>query len=262
MVPPPIICIHAVNLSDAWYKAVKECLKVGSLKKREYGLTRDVISIIEINNPLQEPLLHPDFPTKGMHLNEYVKQFEREYNWKERGFEYNYVDRMVNYPTTDIRSRDDGYYKAAKRQHTESIDQAKIIYNRIADRIEKGGECLTSNRDQLITWVVERDLFVDEDQPCLQRIQIFIYSFPYVDDKNNIIPGKGEIVISWRSRDLYAAWNSNLIAIISFINKEIFTPNHIRMIRIVDFCSSLHIYDTDWEEASKIKPVPIMQRSW
>ena len=249
---PPLVCIESNGFPEAWYRAVKECIERGALKKRFYGkpiMTRDIVSLIGVNNPLQEPLLHQDFPTKELHLQEYIKQFERGYKWKEQGFEYNYVDRLINYPTTEIISRDDGYFKIPRKPYDKSIDQIKALRDKIEDRIKKGGECLVSNRDQAITWVPERDAFVNEDQPCLQRVQIFVYSFP----KDNS-PGKGELHMTWRSRDLYAAWNSNMIALTLFLKKEIFDPNNIKIIRVVDFCNSLHIYEGDWESAKKVKP--------
>lgn len=252
----PTIHIIANGFPDAWYKAVKECIKIGALKKRYYGkpvLTKDIISLIEINNPLQEPMLHQDFPTKELHLKEYIKQFERGYNWKAQGHEYNYVDRLINYPTTEISSREDGYFKVHRKPVTKSIDQIQVIKERIADRIKQGGECLVSNRDLAVTWTPERDLFINEDQPCLQSIQFFIYSFPSVSG-DTTIPGKGEYHVTWRSRDLYGAWNSNMIAIILFLKKEIFDPINIKIIRVIDICRSLHIYEGDWEGASKVKP--------
>lgn len=246
---PPTVHIVANGFPDAYYRAITECMKNGALKRREYGLTKDIVSLIEINRPLQEPMLHQDFPTRELHLQEYIKQFERGYDWKKQGHEYNYVDRLINYPTTNIDSRNDGYFKVDRKPFTSSIDQIKIIKEKIADRIKKGGECIVSNRDEAITWVPERDLFVNEDQPCLQRIQFFVYSFPEGDT-----PGRGEYHVTWRSRDLYAAWNSNMIALVKFLNKEIFEPNNIRIIRVIDFCNSLHIYEGDWEAAKKVKP--------
>lgn len=253
---PPTVHIIANGFPDSWYKAIRECLKYGTLIKRDYGKpvnTKGVISLIEINNPLQEPMLHPDFPTKELHLREYIKQFERGYDWKGQGFEYNYIDRLINYPTTEISSRDDGYFKVLRDPITKSIDQIQIIKERISDKIKQGGECLVSNRDLAITWAPERDLFVNEDQPCLQSIQIFIYSFPSVNG-DIIVPGRGEFHVTWRSRDLYGAWNSNLVAITLFLKKEIFEPNNIKIIRVIDICRSLHIYEGDWEAANKVKP--------
>lgn len=248
---PPLVCIESNGFPEAWYKIVKECMDRGVLKERAYGksvMTKDIISLIGINNPLQELMLHPDFPTKELHLQEYIKQIDRGYDWKAQGFEYNYVDRLVNYPITEVESRPDGYFKVPRKHYDKSIDQIKVLRDKIDDRIKKGGKCLVSNRDQAITWVPERDAFVDEDQPCFQRVQIFIYSFPEGDS-----PGKGEFHLDWRSRDLYAAWNSNMIALTLFFKKEIFDPNNIKIIRVVDFCNSSHVYESDWESAKKIK---------
>jgi len=259
---PPTVHIIADGFPEAYYKAIRACLR-GATKWRDYGgpiLTKDIISLIEIKNPLEYPIskmMHPDFPTKESHLLEYLRQFERDYDWKKQGFEYSYVDRLINYPTTEIDSRNDGYFKVQGRPGTRSIDQIMALRDKIAARIKKGEECLVSNRYFVVTWVPERDLFVKEDQPCLQSIQIFIYSFP--SDKNgdtgSMTPGKGEFVLHWRSRDLYTAWNSNMVALLLFLKKEIFDPNNIEIIRCIDFCGSLHIYEGDLDAASKVRPV-------
>ena len=257
---PPLVSIQAHGLPDAWYKAIKECIKHGAINVRDYGKsirTKVIVSTIEIGNPLLEPMLHEDFPTKEMHLQEYLKQWERGYDWKKQGFEYNYMARLIGYPRTDLDSDDSGYYKyKAKHCCERTIDQIKIVREKIADRIAKGGDCLVSNRDQIITWVPERDLFIDEDQPCMQRIQVFVYSYPKMDG-DILIPGKGEFHVDWRSRDLYGAWNSNMVGLTLMLKREIFDPNNIRIIRCVDRCSSLHLYQGDWEAAEKVKPVAI-----
>lgn len=258
---PPVISIQAHGLPDAWYKAIKECINHGAINTRDYGKpvkTKVIVSTIEIGNPLYEPMLHEDFPTKELHLKEYIKQWERGYDWKKQGFEYNYMDRLIKYPRTDIDSDKSGYYKT-KNINDQTIDQLKIIRERIANRItiSHNGDCFVSNRDQIVTWVTERDLVADEDQPCMQRLQIFIYSYPKMDG-DILIPGKGEFHVDWRSRDLFAAWNSNMVGLTLMLKREIFDPNNIKIIRCVDHCSSLHIYEGNWEEAEKVKRMTIM----
>lgn len=256
---PPVVSIQAHGLPDAWYKAVKECVNHGAINTRDYGTpvrTKVIVSTIEIGNPLNEPMLHKDFPTKELHLREYIKQWERGYDWKKQGFEYNYMARLIGYPRTDISSDPSGYYKV-KQSCENTIDQLKVTREKIADRIAKGGDCLVSNRDQVVTWATERDLLVAEDQPCMQIIQFFIYSFPKMDG-DILIPGKGEFHVYWRSRDLYAAWNSNMIGLTLMLKKEIFDPNNIKIVRCVDHCTSLHIYEGDWEAAEKVEPAPVM----
>ena len=60
----------------------------------------------------------------------------------------------------------------------------------------------------------------------------------------------------WRSRDLFAAWNSNMVGLLTMIRREVLDPNNLKLVKVVDFCNSLHIYEADWEEASKVKPLP------
>jgi thymidylate synthase (methanogen type) len=218
---PPTNLIQAVGLADAWAQAVNFVMKNGMEIKTEYGpLSKDICSVIEIREPYAEPMLHPQFPTKELHVKEYLKQWERGYDWKKQGFEYNYMDRLINYPS---RGKD--------------VDQLKTI----KDLLPQG----VSRRRQAITWIPERDLFVKEDQPCLQRLWV-----------RSIGDGNAEMHCMWRSRDLYAAWNSNMVGLFTMIKREVIEPNNLKLVKVVDFCNSLHIYEADWESASKVKPLP------
>jgi len=218
---PPTNLIQASGLADAWAQAVNFVMKNGMVIKTEYGpMSRDICSVIEIREPYVEPMLHPQFPTKEMHVKEYLKQWERGYDWKKQGFEYNYMDRLINYPSRG-----------------EDVDQLKAI----RDLLPQG----VSRRRQAITWIPERDLFVKEDQPCLQRLW-----FRVLGD------GNAEMHCMWRSRDLFAAWNSNMVGLLTMAKKEVLEPNNLKLVKVVDFCNSLHIYEADWEAASKVKPLP------
>lgn len=218
---PPTNLIQAAGLADAWAQAVNFVMKNGMEIKTEYGpLSKDICSVIEIREPYAEPMLHPQFPTKELHVKEYLKQWERDYDWKKQGFEYNYMDRLINYPS---RGKD--------------VDQLKAI----KDLLPQG----VSRRRQAITWIPERDLFVKEDQPCLQRLWV-----------RAIGDGNAEMHCMWRSRDLYAAWNSNMVGLLTMIKREVLEPNNLKLVKVVDFCNSLHIYEADWESASKVKPLP------
>ena len=265
---PTIKNVNAIGFADAWSKLVKTCMDEGALKKRFYGKpvnTYDIISLTEIKHPLHpfaQPMLHPQFPTKELHCAEYEKQWDRNYDWKKQGFEYNYMDRLINYPSVDMamdRNLKERYYRIGS-QDLVSIDQLKVIRENIAKRIEKGGDCLVSNRDQAITWIPDRDMFVNEDQPCLQRLQFFVYEYPYGIlrlHESELVKGKAEFHVMWRSRDGFTAWNSNMIGLTKMLNKEIFEPNNLELIKVVDFCNSFHIYESDWEEAYKVKPAVV-----
>lgn len=218
---PPTNLIQASGLADAWAQAVNFVMKHGMEIKTEYGpMSKDICSVIEIREPFAEPMLHPQFPTKELHVKEYLRQWERDYDWKKQGFEYNYMDRLINYPS---RGKD--------------VDQLKAIKELLPQGV--------SRRRQAITWIPERDLFVKEDQPCLQRLWVRV-----------IGDGNAEMHCMWRSRDLFAAWNSNMVGLVTMIKREVLEPNNLKLIKVVDFCNSLHIYEADWEAASKVKPLP------
>jgi thymidylate synthase (methanogen type) len=218
---PPTNLILASGLADAWAQAVNFVMKNGMEIKTEYGpMSKDICSVIEIREPFAEPMLHPQFPTKELHVKEYLRQWERDYDWKKQGFEYNYMDRLINYPS---RGKD--------------VDQLKAIKELLPQGV--------SRRRQAITWIPERDLFVKEDQPCLQRLWVRV-----------IGDGNAEMHCMWRSRDLFAAWNSNMVGLVTMIKREVIEPNNLKLIKVVDFCNSLHIYEADWEAASKVKPFP------
>lgn len=81
---------------------------------------------------------------------------------------------------------------------------------------------------------------------CLQRIWIRYLG-------NNEV----EVHMNWRSRDLYTAWQANIVAIIDMLNREVIRPNNCRIVRLVEFIDSLHIYDSDYAAAQGVKLVSV-----
>ncbi len=227
---PPNIFIEGYTLADCWAKAVRETMKNGVILPSEYGpRSRDVCSTIVVKYPYIEPVLHPQFPTKSGHLLEYIKQFERSYDWKKQGFVYTYLDRLTKYPAKGTN--------LSNPYEVIEMDQLKYLKEQLEKPITR--------RAQIITWVPEMDMYNDEP-PCLQRIWM-----------RKLSPTTAEIHCDWRSRDLFAAWNSNYIAILAMIKKEILIPLNLNLVKLVDFCDSLHIYEGNWEEASKVNLVPV-----
>lgn len=223
---PPTIYISGITLADAWAKAVKEVMKNGLILPSEYGpRTKDVCSMMVIKYPFAEPMLHPDFPTKEQHLREYVKQFTREYDWETQGFKYTYIDRLVNYPIDNPYSQERG----------EVLDQFEHMRTNLNKPV--------SRRVQAITWVPAIDV-TDDEPPCLQRIWM-----------RKLTPSTVEMHCDWRSRDLFSAWNSNYIGILSMIDREILKPLNLKLVKLVDFVDALHIYEGNWEEAALVRPV-------
>ena len=106
-----------------------------------------------------------------------------------------------------------------------------------------------SRRNQAILWVPEIDTEL-EHCPCLQRIWIRVIDEP---DTNSFVTTKGrvEVHFTWRSRDLYGAWMSNLVGLVYMIYNEVLGTEY-EIVKLVDYCDSLHIYDSDWAKAREI----------
>jgi hypothetical protein len=47
----------------------------------------------------------------------------------------------------------------------------------------------------------------------------------------------------------------NIVAIIDMLNREIIRPNNCRIVKLVDYVDSLHIYESD-TEAERVKLLP------
>jgi thymidylate synthase len=167
--------------------------------------------------------LHPKFPTKLLHCEQYIKEYTREWIASQKlrpeieQFVYNYMGRLIERSVDGI-----------------TLDQIKQLRKNLTSQG-------TSRRHQIITWEPERDMF-SASPPCLQRIWIRI-----LDDDGNC-----EIHFDWRSRDLYGAWMSNYIGLFNMLQREILAPLNLTVLKVVDNCNSLHIYEGDWISASNV----------
>ena len=165
------------------------------------------------------------FPFGGKFIQHYVDEYSLKYieeqailkNGDKKKFVYTYYDRFRRYPTSN-----------------GIIDQVEALKNNLGQQIKNG---IFSNRHQMTTWIPEKDVFSAEP-PCLQRIWVTLI-------ENNSI----EVHLDWRSRDLYGAWHVNLVAIINMIDRDIAKPNNCKIIRVIDSCDSLHIYNGDFDQA-------------
>ncbi|MFX1376693.1 MAG: thymidylate synthase [Promethearchaeota archaeon] len=100
--------------------------------------------------------------------------------------------------------------------------------NQIEYIVQKLKETPYSRRAQAITWRPLVDPF-HIDPPCLQRIFM------------RIKEGKLIMQTTWRSRDLFRAWEANVNGMIR-IQKNIADKLGVKMGHYLDFSNSLHIY--------------------
>ena len=92
-----------------------------------------------------------------------------------------------------------------------------------------------SRRAQAITWRPLVDPY-HEDPPCLQRIFM------------RIKEGKLLMQTTWRSRDLFRAWEANVNGMIR-IQKSIADKLNVEVGHYLDFSNSLHVYGSTISEA-------------
>jgi len=108
----------------------------------------------------------------------------------------------------------------------EIIDFPRV--NQIENIVQKLKESPYSRRAQAITWRPLVDPY-HIDPPCLQRI------FMRIKD------GKLIMQTTWRSRDLFRAWEANVNGMIR-IQKSVADQLEVEMGHYLDFSNSLHIY--------------------
>ena len=238
----PIIKIEETNFHNAWAGAVEKVLKlgidtaIGGPEERKpikdacilISLTKNAVKQVENRE------LHPQFPFKRVdeYCKEYTRDFVREYRQGDREgkFAYLYGDRLMFGVPIDMV------------EFFSTIDQLENLRNGLAEQRESK---VTSNRCQAITWVPHIDFGISSP-PCLQRIQI------------RWLPGDNiDVHLDWRSRDLYGAWQINVIGVIDMLNREVIEPNDCQIARIIDYNDSLHIYKTDIGQAEQVRLVPV-----
>jgi len=230
---PPTILIQEDDFHNAWARAVRYLLRDG--RKMTIGdasepkpitdacvlfeLTGDAIRQIEDRE------LHPQFPFR--HIDQYCEEFTREYLLKylekpdQKRFSYLYFERLASW----------------------NGDQIEKMSSNLDEQITLG---ISSNRHQALTWSYILDP-ESNSSPCLQRIWI-----RYLSDQSV------EVHLTWRSRDGFGAFQANIIAIIDMINREITRPNNCKIVKIVDYSDSFHIYQSDIVAAKKVKLVAVI----
>lgn len=232
--------IEETDFHNAWWKILDRIISngddtyIGGFEKQTK--IKSSCALITLEGEAIEQIkrrdTHSQFP---LHIvDEYCKEFTydflKEYEKLpiENQFAYLYFERFARYVI-----------------HNEGfgiVDQIDLFRSSLKEQIENK---IFSNRNQMITWYVAEDSS-SKNPPCLQRIQ-----FRYLGNK------KFDIHLDWRSRDAYKAWPINIIGLVHMLYTYIMDPIGCEIERIVDFNSSLHIYDVDIEDAKQVMAVPL-----
>ena len=213
-----------------WRKLLEELMLNHNEHVKDETQIREIIGVHErIDNPYKDSMLNinhkqfaeavkrgafdiKDYPIKGEALFDYVTSLDDEHQI--------YLD-------------DDGFiYTYSERlQNYQGRNQLKDIVNRLKQ--DTG-----SNRAVAVTF----NPFVDNERvdiPCLQLIQALVRN------------GKLILSVYFRSNDLYGAFPSNMM-FLTYLGMKIANELGVEFDYIDYHCSSLHVYETDYQQASKV----------
>ena len=213
-----------------WKELLNEVIYNGKYTYKDDSKIKEVIGVHkQIKNPYSNSIINisadkfasyvkkgifdiAEYPIKGEALFDYVTSLDDEHQI--------YLD-------------DDGFiYTYSERlQNYNDINQLDVIINRLNKNIN-------SNRAIAVTYNPMVDMN-RQDIPCLQLIQALV--------RNN----KLILSVYFRSNDLYGAFPSNMM-FLTYLGMKIANELGVTFDYIDYHCSSLHIYETDYKQASKV----------
>ena len=218
-----VFMFESNNFNHAWEQAIRNVIlnprQITFGDKRDKKKALDSIQTIVLGynaiKQIRARKIHPKFPFKAIdkYCEEFTDKFLEEYRKRPADEQFSYL-----------------YYDRIVHQ----IPRAK---KNLQEQISID---VRSNRNQMTTWKTCLDP-LSNASPCMQRIWI------RHEGDNEI-----SVHIHWRSRDLFGAWQANLIAIVNMLYREILIPNDCEISRLIDFNDSLHIYETDIEAAKGV----------
>jgi thymidylate synthase len=179
--------------------------------------------------------VHPSDPfgTKTK-IAEYLKEYQAGFD--DTIFDYTYRGRLERGFEQEKYSDDRGHERVA-------LNQLDILKTGLEKQID---ENLSSNRNIAILFNPEIENFSGLATPCLNEILIRY-------EGNN----KVSIHTTFRSHDLFQAWESNIIAVLTMLNEEVVKPCGCTIKFLSEHNYSLHIYKHNLDAANNIKEVSI-----
>ncbi|HEY5910285.1 MAG TPA: thymidylate synthase [Verrucomicrobiae bacterium] len=231
----PVLNVEADCIARAWELSLIALHEKGCDLKTEYDKpedppSKDATMLITITDPLNEPMIHKDFPGGPMELQEYVMEVcdgikdhlvrDRD-DPKDTRWEYTYHQRLFKYEVPSLKP----------------FDQIELLAQKLAKTPH-------SRRAQAITWKVWED---NEcyDPACMQSVWC------------RLLDQGGESVLSmnvrFRSNDAYKAAFMNIFALVQLqqrIAQRIsqLTDKPVTIGRYVHMVDSYHIYGSYFRE--------------
>jgi thymidylate synthase len=231
----PVLNVTADCIARDWELSLIELHAKGCQLKTEYDKpedppSKDATMFITITDPLQEPMIHKDFPGGPLELQEYVMEVcdgikdhlvRNPDDPKDTRWEYTYHQRLFNYQVPSLKP----------------FDQIEALCQKLARTPH-------TRRAQAITWKVweDNDCY---DPACLQSIWC------------RILEQEGQPVLSmnvrFRSNDAYKAAFMNIFALVQLQQRiaariAALTGRAVALGRYVHTVDSYHIYGSYFKE--------------
>ena len=215
--------VHIIeaSLPMAWERAVLACWEQGENFPTEYDKpgdpnSRDIIAMIHVTKPFEEPRIHRAFPGGLDDLEKYRAEvlYGVHDHWVDPAagkWEYTYHERLFEYRVPGVG-----------------------VFNQIATVIEKLKAVPYTRRAQAITWQVWNDMTI-ADPACLQRLWF------------RISDGKLHLNVHIRSNDAFKAAFMNMYAFTELqriVAKEI----GVEPGEYIHIADSFHIYGSYFDE--------------
>ena len=215
--------IHIVeeHLPLAWETAVIACWETGESFPTEYDKpgdpnSRDVVALIHVTRPFDEPRIHRVFPAGLDDLEKYRAEvlYGVHDHWIDPAagkWEYTYHERMFEYAVPGAG-----------------------VFDQIAAVVAKLKDAPHTRRAQAVTWQVWNDMTID-DPTCLQRLWF------------RISDGKLHMNCHMRSNDAFKAAFMNMHAFTE-LQREAAVRLGIEPGHYMHIADSFHIYGSYFDE--------------
>ena len=220
-----------MNIFESKWRELLEELIVNHKKHvKDETPIREIIGVQErIENPYKESMLNINYKQ----FAEAVKRgaFDiKDYPLKSEAL-YDYVTSLDQLDKIVLDENSFIYTYSERLQNYQGRNQ-------LIDIVERLKQDRGSNRAVAVTF----NPFIDNERadiPCLQLIQALVR-----DDK---------LILSvyFRSNDLYGAFPSNMM-FLTYLGMKIANELRVQFDYIDYHCSSLHIYETDYQQALKV----------
>ena len=228
--------IHVVEelLPVAWEKAVVRCWEDGERFRTEYDKpgdpqSRDLVAMIHVTRPFDEPRIHRAFPGGLDDLEKYRAEvlYGVHDHWIDPAagkWEYTYHERLFAYRVS-----------------------SKGVFDQIAAVIQRLKQVPYTRRAQAVTWQVWNDMTI-QDPACLQRLWFRIEAAdpdapaaePSPDDRLHM-------TCHIRSNDAFKAGFMNMYAFTE-LQRAVAEQLGVRPGEYVHVADSFHIYGSYFEE--------------